>query len=297
MGIVRLPRLHEIRVTESAHTLLMPTGYVNNLVARGVGAYHWRVRIHDLFAKGVAQERRRQGLTQEQLANAFRSHGLRAWRTSTVGSLEAGLRRPKVEEMLMMARSLGVTVDKLLPGGDDERVELGDDAEVSPAWIRAMLASDIWHRPREEWLYERFPIDDIIAEVNRRADAERERAHEEQIVEWAEQQGKTLMAADLFASHKRPSDAERHAARRLGVEPSDVKLTSRALWGHRDFDEERDRRAGDVDQLASRSRQARRGLVTRIMLAELQAVFEEIGIGQRQSGAEQPPEAGRGERS
>jgi len=246
----------------------------------------WQVRVHDLIARGVAEERRRRGLTQEQVANAFRSHGLRAWRKGTVGQLEAGLRKPRFDELLLMARALGVTLDKLIPGGDDERVELGDDAVVSPRWIREMLAGDFYQpdRPFREVPYERFPIDDILAEVGMRAQTERERAHEEQILEWNEQHGDTLTAADLLASHKRPSDAERHAAQRLGVEASDVKLTSRALWRHLDFDKERDRRIGDIDQLPPRSRQARRGLITRQMIAELRAGFEEMGIGKVEAG-------------
>ena len=43
-----------------------------------------------------------------------------------------------------MARALGITLDELIPGGDDERVELGDGAEVSPRWIREMLAGDFY---------------------------------------------------------------------------------------------------------------------------------------------------------
>jgi len=82
-----------------------------------------------------------------------------------------------------------------------------------------------------------------------------------------------------MASHKRPSDAERHAAQRLGVEVTHVKLASRALWDHRDFDEERDRRVGNVDELKPRSRQARRGLVTREMLGQLRVLFDEIKVG------------------
>jgi hypothetical protein len=63
-----------------------------------------------------------------------------------------------------------------------------------------------------------------------------------------------------------------------------VKLVSRALWDHRDFDEERDRRVGDIDQLPPRSRQARRGLVTRHMIAELRDAFEEMGVGKGEAG-------------
>jgi transcriptional regulator with XRE-family HTH domain len=244
------------------------------------------VRIHDLFAKGVAEARRRNGWTQEQTANAFRSHGLRAWRTSTVGSLEAGLRRPRLDEMLMMARALGTTLDTLIPGGNDERVELGDDAVVSPPWIRGMLSHGFLDQPARKMPYERFPIDHIMAEVHRLAEAEEERDAPlmEAINEWAEQRDVTLMAGDLFASHKRPSDAERHAAQRLGVETSPLKLASRALWDHRNFDEERDRRVGNLDELEPRSRQARRGLVTREMLAELRVLFEEIKADQPKDG-------------
>ena len=97
-----------------------------------------------LIAKGVAEARRRQGWTQEQTANAFRIHGLRAWRKGTVGQLEAGLRKPRFDELLLMARALGTTLDELIPGGDDEVVELGDGAEVSPRWIREMLAGDFY---------------------------------------------------------------------------------------------------------------------------------------------------------
>ena len=242
------------------------------------------MRIHDLFAKGVAEARRRNDWTQEQAANAFRSHGLHAWRTSTVGSLEAGLRRPRLDEMLMMARALGVTLDKLIPGGDDERVELADDAVVSPRWIREILAGDFWQQSLEEMPYEHFPVHDFMREVTRRAREMEERAHEDQILEWVDRHDIPLKASDLWESHKRPSDAERHAAQRLGVEPSDVKLTSRALWDQRNFDDERDRRVGNVDELEPRSRQARRGLVTREMLAELRAVFAEIGISRGGGG-------------
>jgi transcriptional regulator with XRE-family HTH domain len=243
--------------------------------------------VHELIAKGVAEVRRRNGWTQEQTANAFRSHGLRAWRTSTVGSLEAGLRRPRLDEALLMARALGVTLDKLIPGGDDERVELGDDAEVSPRWIREMLSGDFY---RDRWLeelpYERFPVDDAIAEAVSRSheESKRVRADLAPLVQWARQHDVKVMSADMFAVWERASDAERHAARRLGVEVTRVKLASRIQWEQRSFDEERDRRVGDVDQLEPRSRQARRGLVTREMLAELRAVLAEAYSGQGGDG-------------
>ena len=80
------------------------------------------------------------------------------------------------------------------------------------------------------------------------------------------------------------SDTEQHVARRLGVDVALVKFSARVLWDYRDFDDERDSRVGDVDELEPRSRQARRGLVTRGMLAELRAFLEEV-YGARERGA------------
>ena len=243
--------------------------------------------MHDLIARGVAAERRRQGLTQEQVALMFRSHGLRAWRKGTVGQLEAGLRKPRLDEVLLMARALSVTLDKLIPGGDDERIELGDDAEVSPRWIREMLSGDFYgDRPLGELPYERFPVDELMAEALIRSEAEKKRVGMivAPIQEWAEQHDVKLATGDWLAMFETASDTEQHVARRLGVEIAQVKLSARVLWDHRNFDDERDSRVGDVDGLEPRSRQARRGLVTRGMLAEMRAFLEEV-YGTRERGA------------
>jgi hypothetical protein len=75
------------------------------------------------------------------------------------------------------------------------------------------------------------------------------------------------------------------AEQRVGAAgEGEVVVSARVLWDHRDFDDERDSRVGDVDELEPRSRQARRGLVTRGMLAELRAFLEEV-YGTRERGA------------
>ena len=244
--------------------------------------------MHDLIGKGVAKARQDRGWTQEQASRMFRAVGLRAWRKSTVGQLEIGLRRPTIAEVLLMARALRVEVADLFPGGDDELVELGDDAVVSALWIQEMFTGEFYRdRPAEQLPYEELPFDTILAEVSKRAQElkERDAPFVEAIQEWDKQHDATLMTADLFASHERPTDTERHAARRLGVEVRYVKLASRARWHNLDFDDERDRRVGDVEALEPRSRQARRGLVTRELISELRAVFEELGAGQGSDGA------------
>jgi transcriptional regulator with XRE-family HTH domain len=245
--------------------------------------------MHDLIGKGVAEARRRQGLTQEETARRFQDHGLTAWRTSTVGSLEAGLRRPGLDEILLMAAALRVTVDQLIPGGDNDRVELGDGATVSPRWIREMLTGELRRdrkRPLLEMPYAQFPVQKILQEAMRRLAAESARVEAENapILTWAQKNEAVLTTDDWDAIFEPASDSEQHVARRLGVATETVKLSARTLWDHRDFDEERDRRVGSVGDLAPRSRQARRGLIARKLTTELDAFLDKVGFPRKGGG-------------
>ena len=145
----------------------------------------------------------------------FRSHGLRAWRKGTVGQLEAGLRKPRLDEVLLMARALSVTLDKLIPGGDDERIELGDNAEVSPRWIREMLTGDFYRdRPLEDLPYEQFPVDELMADALIRSETEKKRVDvfAQPILEWAKQHDVKL-AEGRLACRVRDSIGYRAACR------------------------------------------------------------------------------------
>lgn len=250
----------------------------------------WQVQVHELIGRGVAQARRSQGLTQEQLARRFQGRGLTAWRKGSVGQLEAGLRKPRLDEVLLMAAALHVTVDQLIPGGDDERVELGDGATVSPRWIREMLTGELHRdkpRPLAETHYAQFPVHKVMAEAMHRLGAEENRVEAlvAPILKWAEQHNVKLTSEEWDAIFETPSDTERHAARRLGIEVSQLKLSARVIaargsWGYWKFDDERDRRVGNLGELEPRSRQAHRGLVTRQMLSELGAFLNEAYVGQ-----------------
>jgi len=239
--------------------------------------------MHEVIAKGTAVVRRNRGWTQEQAAGAYRLHGLTTWRTSTVGSLEAGLRRPRLDEVLLMCAALEVTLADLIRAADEDggqEVELGDGAILSTRVILGYL-----HEGFEEigelsvddpratrW----FPGDDRISKEIARSRAERERLMPvlAPIIAWSKEHGGELAQGDYSAAVGTPSDADRHAARRLGTETAVVRLAARALW-HQDFDQERDERVGDVDRLEPRSRQAHRGLVTRALLAELEQLLHE----------------------
>jgi transcriptional regulator with XRE-family HTH domain len=240
------------------------SGVVNN----------WRVRMHDLIAKGVAAARQRRRWTQEQAAREFRAHGLTTWRTSAVSQLEAGLRRPRFDEVLLMAAALDVSLEELIPG-DDEQVELGDGATMTPRAIRALLRDfDEFGKVPVDDIY--FPGDARLAELYTRSKAEEAliRPRLEPIVAWAKRRGVKLTAGDWQEAFGPVADPERHAARRLGVLPAEVKFAAWVLW-HQDFAEQRDARIEDANEIEPRSLQARRGIVTRAMLRELRTFLTE----------------------
>ena len=252
----------------------------------------WQVRVHDLIAKGVAEARQRKGWTQEHAAREFRRKGLTSWRKGTVGQLEAGLRRPRLDEVLLMARALEVTLDELLPG-DGEHIEMGDRAVLTPRGIRELLSGgfDRYNdRPVDEAPYESFPEDEVIEDLYRKAVSERERldALLQPIAQWCDDHGVQLLHGDYRRALGTPVDPERHAARRLAVDPAQVKLAARLLWNHRDFSDERDARIGDTASLSPRSLQARRGLVTRDMLAELREFLDQAYEHAPVAGTSQP---------
>jgi len=242
--------------------------------------------MHDLIGKGVAAVRRRKRWTQEETARWFRHYGLTSWRTSTVGSLEAGLRRPRFDEVLLMAAALEVTVAELVPDVD-ELVDLGDGgAAMSVAAIRALLsgAADGHAAFPRDPAHFRYPGDAAMAAALDQAGAERDR--QRLLIQPLLDTflPRTLSAEDEQKLYLPPTDAEKYAASRLGVEPVVIKAASLLLFGG-PFDERRDAAIPDAAKLEPRSRQAERGLVTRAFLASIR---NQIAIAYGDDEGEEP---------
>jgi transcriptional regulator with XRE-family HTH domain len=183
--------------------------------------------MHDMIGKGAAVVRKRNGWTQEQAARAYKSAGLTSWRTSTVGSLEAGLRRPRLEEVILMCAALGTTLADLVRAADE------DGAKVTVAHGVTLSAEDI-----------------------------------EGCLHACGGQAVPVLSRRGLPPGRDFTDAERHAARRLGVSAAEVRQAAGTLWG-RGFDVERDVRSEAGGGGDARSRQAKRGLAARKMLTEL----------------------------
>lgn len=193
------------------------------------------------------------------------------------------MRRPRLDEVILMCAALEVTLADLIRAADGhggDQIELGDGAVFSTRTVLGWLYEGfggIGDLPvTDPRVTQRYPFSEKAHEVMREAVAARERLGPllQPIVAWGVQHEVRLAASEVDAAFRPPSDAERHASRRLGVDPAQVRLAALALWG-RDFDQERDNRVGDVGALEPRSRQARRGLVTREMLAEMERMLRE----------------------
>lgn len=244
------------------------------------------VEIHELIGAGIRAAREQKGWRQEDAAAQFRFYGLTTWRRSTVADVEAGRRRPSIGNLLLVALALDVTLADLIPEDVSERIDLGDGASMGAAEVRALLSGD--HEALDNldsddvhWV----PGNDVVAAIYERVEPEIKRLRT--LVRPLEDAStRPLNAGDWRSAIRKPTEAETRASARLGVEPAQLKMAARVLWG-RDFEEERDARAqtGTPGQSAA-AVQARRGHAARAMLAEL-----ETFIGNAYKTQEGGPEA------
>ena len=229
------------------------------------------------------------GLRQDQLAFVARAWGLQDWTSATVAAIEIGRRRLSIDELVLLPwiavrvdpasalrrpeRSGALELSSFCAGGpDDQRVTVTDLVTLTAGGLQAVLSGQ------------------SSAAGLAGAALKSPRRRKKQA---------TQVAAKL--------DAEVKVARKLGVPPERVVELSRRLWGQ-DLTAERDARVqlsigiGGVVRLADESRtrgrpdagrtrrlrergvismermvQARRGHVTRALIAELQKALKGKG--------------------
>jgi DNA-binding XRE family transcriptional regulator len=232
------------------------------------------------------------GLRQDQVAKAARQAGLN-WSQSTVAAIEGGNRSILLGEWFLLPHVLGMAsgwmahhseLADLLP--DSGRVALTKETTTSVDVLRDALAGRLTHPDRKVLADFDTPYIRRFKESWRRQTAKLK----ELARIWP---GMTLGGAE-DAEKAAQGDAERKAARKLGVEP--VKLSAAAYARYnRSFTEERDARVAaqmdaappavyggrqlvrDGNTIEPRTVQALRGHITRAMLTELATVFDQEG--------------------
>jgi hypothetical protein len=217
--------------------------------------------LRNVLAAGLKEARVRQGLRQEDAAARAQGVGLASWIRGTVAQAEVGARKFGLEEVLLLALAYETRLADLIAGDDTDLVELTPEAAMPVGMLRALLSGQ---SPSE--LPTGGPVGGEAADTRRfprpLAGAGRFGIRD-----------RDLLARPAGAT----SEADRHAARKLGVSQEVVAEAAQRLWG-RSLGEERDHRLIERSpDLAARSKQARRGHITRDLLTELERELGQSG--------------------
>jgi hypothetical protein len=216
--------------------------------------------LRQVLASGAARVRRERGLDEEGAAELLRQHGLTGWQAGTVSQVEAGVRPLAVEELVLLCAAYQVSLIELA-GPDPEPVELAAAARLPAAAVRAVLADG-------GEVLRALPPDALDVPATR-ATPEGMPPPPEALVDAARRFG-VHGPAEVARALAGIGDAERHAARRLGVSPERLVLAAVGRWG-RTLTAERDARIEQRRAGTEPDRQIMlRGQVTRELLAELE---------------------------
>ncbi len=223
----------------------------------------------------VRRLREQHGKRQDDVARSARQLGL-TWTASKIAVLERGDKALPAEELLLLPLVLAwaqcgqPSLADLLPDGSGA-VRLGDRTAMPAAMLAQVVRGedvDICEVDSPEW-EEGGDLERMMSML-RAAKAVAGRTPRE-----------------LVDAERAAGDAERIAARRLGVPFAAVVAAALATWGH-GLTEERDSRAANHPgaDATARSVQAARGHVTRELYRELEPAIERY----RQAVAEQQGE-------
>ena len=201
----------------------------------------------------------------DQVASDARLLGL-GWDRPTVSRIEGGQRQLTAAELLLLPLLYDRALAALLP---DEPVALTEGAAVSAAGLRRCLVDS----PGRGWALPRL-------HEAARSGVERMRPAVERVAA----DYPTVPAGVLAAATRCgwADDTSIKAAKRLGADRRDVAVAAQQTWG-RGLAAERDARLGAAGGTTARARQARRGHITRALLAEIRPAVQQLVQDRKES--------------
>jgi transcriptional regulator with XRE-family HTH domain len=210
--------------------------------------------LGQVVAENLRRLREDAGFRQDDLARRSRLVGL-DWTASTVAAVETNRRAVALDEAFLLTMVLECSFADLLDG--DGAARLGSRAEVDLETLRQLATGE---KGGEVTGFT----------TSERSRAAREAEHELRRLRplWPKMTLNDLHRAEEAAE----GEAERKAARRLGVDPVTISVIAHRVWGH-SLTAERDEQAGPDAGAAAR------GHITRALLD-----FLEGYLGQRRKG-------------
>ena len=213
----------------------------------------------------LRQVRERNDATAAEVAAMARRCGL-GWDRSTLARIELGQRQVTAAELLVMPVLYGVPLRDLLP---TEAVRFSDRVTATPKGLQEVLVEET--PGGREWHIEGL-VDEVLDAL--------ERIKPGLAAIEARLPGADVLTIAAAVEHFRDETTGKVAAR-LGATSEEVAVAAEMLW-RRGIAAERDARVDDMGPAANtRARQARRGHVTRVLLAELAPAVIQVRTGER----------------
>jgi transcriptional regulator with XRE-family HTH domain len=208
------------------------------------------------LAASIKAARKNAGWTQDHVARRMRELGA-SWDRTTVARVERGQRALQFDEAGLVAIALNVGIQALLPTKGD--VALTPRLTMSANKVGLLYASDDAPRLPATAVLRDGAAGDLVAGLADTAD------------DVARLLGKEPPAHLLLdAAEAEDGDAERKAAKLLGITPFEVAALALDTWG-RSLTQERDHRLDErsTDEVSDGARNTMRGHITRELLAVL----------------------------
>ncbi len=193
--------------------------------------------LDEQLGQRVKEVRKGLGWSQADVADLARDQGFR-WSQPTIAQIEKGARSLSGVELIVLAFVLEATVAELTAG-----IELPEDP-WEPALRGLKEGVKKWKQ-----LLKKAGFTNGLVTI------------------------KVLKAIEIASGR----EAERAAARKLGIDSKLLAAGAFRLWGHGLTEERNDRVAKRAGSTSVKSRQALRGHVTRDLLKELRDQFDEGG--------------------
>ena len=197
--------------------------------------------------------------TQDETARLLRYAGL-GLSQSAIVAIEAGTRSVALGELVVIASTLGASVEDLLAG--DGSVMLSRSAKADLPSVRAFLVGGV----------DEVEIDSATPPVPWPAIVAASKAQAARMKRlWPGARPAQIVAAERAADLA----AERKAARSLGIPPLEVSVRAFQLWGC-SLTDKLDSLVGERtdDDASPRRVQAIKGRITRDLLTEIQTAME-----------------------
>jgi transcriptional regulator with XRE-family HTH domain len=260
-------------------------GWHERATVHGVTGDQDALTLRQWVGQAVRSLREQHGKRQDDVARSARTLGL-TWTASKVAALERGDKALPAEELLLLPLVLAETqcgqpsLADLLPQGSGT-VRLGDQTAMSAAVLAQVIRGE----------------DIDIREVNSPSIRESFARIEKWVEEGGPRRSMAIFSAtlevsgrdsrELHAAERAAGDAERIAARRLGVPSLAIIAAALATWGH-GLTQERDARAAQRagPGASARTAQAARGHVTRELYRELAPALDRYHQAMANQGEE-----------